>query len=155
MTFQGWGSREMPLTSKTGRYKSQGATKQAEIAPGFKLLEVLGVSPLPHIQRAFPQEPYDFLTTRLEGERQENDLGTLLGTGAEDSEPSSSPWGSKDAPRRSSGVRVRTSPRALARTHQSTPFVRAKPGKEKDLGGPEKRPQEGRGTGGVRCVCAC
>lgn len=43
----------------------------------------------------------------------------------------------------------------MARTYQSTPFVRAKPGNEKGRGGPEKWPQGGRGTGGVRCVCVC
>lgn len=39
MAFQGWGSREMALTSKEGRYKSQGARKQVEITLGFKPVE--------------------------------------------------------------------------------------------------------------------
>lgn len=42
MAFQGWGSREMALNSKAGRYKSQGATKQVEITPGFKPAEAQG-----------------------------------------------------------------------------------------------------------------
>lgn len=40
MAFQGWGSREMALNSKAGRYKSQGATKQ--VTPGFKPAEAQG-----------------------------------------------------------------------------------------------------------------
>lgn len=42
MAFQDWVSREMALTSKSGRYKSQGATKHVEITLGFKPAEVQG-----------------------------------------------------------------------------------------------------------------
>lgn len=110
------------------------------------------MSPPPHIQRAFPKSP---MTSWPPGwmEKDRNDLRCPAGNGSKGTQ-FSSPRGSKEAPRRHrSGVRVSTSPRALARTYQSTPFIRAKPGKEKGRGGPEKRPQEGRGIGGVGCVC--